>query len=204
LQAEGAREITWDDLMPFEEFPASPLDHLTPEIAIQLHGLMGIRAQKEAGRISDVSPLYERGVEIEYDLKSRGVEVEELIARYKDWEAEIGKLDRSVVTDLDAQEVRLPGYALPLEFTGTEVREFLLVPYVGACIHVPPPPPNQMVLVQLAEPYAIEDVFAPVWIEGRLRLEENEKSLYLTDGASSVLSGYTMEEATVEPYEVEN
>ena len=59
------------------------------------------------------------------------------------------KIRTSVVEELDGQTVRIPGYLLPLELIGDRVNEFLLVPYVGACIHVPPPPLNQIVSVKI-------------------------------------------------------
>ena len=49
----------------------------------------------------------------------------------------------ALVSDYDGKRVRIPGYIVPIGFDGVGVKEFLLVPYVGACIHVPPPPPNQ-------------------------------------------------------------
>jgi imidazolonepropionase-like amidohydrolase len=64
----------------------------------------------------------------------------------------------------------MPGYALPLEYDGKNVTEFLLVPWVGACIHTPPPPPNQIVYAKAAQPFPAKNRFAPVWIEGRLQI----------------------------------
>lgn len=54
-----------------------------------------------------------------------------------------------VEASLDGQRVRIAGFAVPLERSGEQVREFLLVPYFGACIHTPPPPANQIVHVIL-------------------------------------------------------
>lgn len=71
-----------------------------------------------------------------------------------------------IVTDYDDKTVRLPGYLLPLEFSADGVTEFLLVPYVGACIHVPPPPANQIVFVTTAEPYRSFGLFEPVYVTG--------------------------------------
>ena len=51
--------------------------------------------------------------------------------------------------EIDGAHVRIPGYLLPLELENDEATEFLLVPYQGACIHTPPPPPNQIVHVKL-------------------------------------------------------
>ena len=98
-----------------------------------------------------------------------------------------------VVEALNGQNVRLPGYIVPLDFEGTEVTEFLLVPYFGACIHVPPPPSNQIVYVKTVGPYPIDGMFAPVWVTGTLR---TEAFLNLLGDA-----GYTRKATLVEPYE---
>jgi hypothetical protein len=73
---------------------------------------------------------------------------------------------------LNDQYVKLPGYIVPLDSDeGGLVQEFLLVPYFGACIHVPPPPPNQIVFVKLAKPYNLTSMADPVWITGRLKTQ---------------------------------
>ena len=56
-----------------------------------------------------------------------------------------------VVTEYNDVQVKIAGYVLPLDFEDTTVKEFLLVPYIGACIHVPPPPPNQIIYVTSEE-----------------------------------------------------
>lgn len=73
---------------------------------------------------------------------------------------------------LDGQVVRLPGYVVPLDSDeGGLIQEFLLVPYFGACIHVPPPPPNQIVFVKLARPYNLKSMADPVWITGTMKTQ---------------------------------
>ena len=52
-----------------------------------------------------------------------------------------------VLEELNGQFVKIPGFVVPLEGTAELTTEFLLVPYFGACIHVPPPPSNQIVYV---------------------------------------------------------
>jgi hypothetical protein len=73
--------------------------------------------------------------------------------------------------DLNDRLIRLPGYALPLSFEEVGVTEFLLVPYIGACVHVPPPPANQIVLVTTAKPTVFRELFAAVWVTGTLQAE---------------------------------
>jgi uncharacterized protein len=81
-------------------------------------------------------------------------------------------LDFNVNKSLDGLSVRLPGFIVPLDaLKGREVSEFLLVPYFGACIHVPPPPPNQLVYVRMGKPAPIESIYDAYWITGKLRLE---------------------------------
>ena len=62
--------------------------------------------------------------------------------------------------------VRLAGFVVPLDFENSVVREFLLVPYVGACIHVPPPPANQIVYVTVEAGLEIDGLFEPVVVTG--------------------------------------
>lgn len=76
---------------------------------------------------------------------------------------------------LDKKMVRVPGFIVPLEDSATEATEFLLVPYQGACIHVPPPPPNQIVHVVMAKGRKVKfTMWDPYWIEGRLKIETVE------------------------------
>lgn len=76
------------------------------------------------------------------------------------------------VPALNGQQIRLGGYPVPLE-TDSKGRstEFFLVPYPGACIHVPPPPPNQIVMVRYPNGITLEDIYAPLWVDGTLRIE---------------------------------
>ena len=104
------------------------------------------------------------------------------------------------VASLDGKMVRIPGYALPLEHAGTGVTEMLLVPYVGACIHVPPPPANQTLFVKLSQSYKSDDLYEPVWITGRMKVKATNKSLTFVDGSAGVDSAYVVEDVTVTPY----
>jgi hypothetical protein len=71
------------------------------------------------------------------------------------------------VKALDGKYVKLPGYVVPLESdAGGMLEEFLLVPYFGACIHVPPPPPNQIVYVKLKKPFNLRSMGDPYWVTG--------------------------------------
>ena len=98
------------------------------------------------------------------------------------------------VAALDNREIRLAGYPVPLESDeqGRFV-EFFLVPYPGACIHVPPPPPNQIVLVRYPEGLRIDDIYAPLEVDGRLRVE--------TAGNELADAAYALNASAVRLYE---
>jgi len=93
---------------------------------------------------------------------------------------------------LDNASIRLPGYVVPLEATRDELKEFLLVPYFGACIHTPPPPANQIVHVVAATPAKGFRTMDTVWVSGRLKTVRGDSSM----GAS----GYRLDAALVERY----
>ncbi len=101
-----------------------------------------------------------------------------------------------VVPELDGQSVKLPGFVVPLTMDAKEIREFLLVPYFGACIHVPPPPANQTVYVVTAEDNAYRgELFDTVWVEGTMHVE------HFSDALGS--AGYRIDAVRISPYEEE-
>ncbi len=106
---------------------------------------------------------------------------------------EASNMPAPVVEALSGQKLKLPGYVIPIKYDGTTIEEFLLVPYMGACIHVPPPPENQMVYVVLKEPLVSSGLWDPVWVSGEMKTELSETQ-YAT-------AGYRMLKATIEPYE---
>ena len=73
-----------------------------------------------------------------------------------------------VVEALNGKRVQIGGYIVPLDFDATSVKEFLLVPFVGACIHVPPPPANQIIYVTSAKGIEVGKVFDPVYVTGTM------------------------------------
>ncbi|MGI9289980.1 MAG: DUF3299 domain-containing protein [Gammaproteobacteria bacterium] len=76
------------------------------------------------------------------------------------------------VTELDGKYVKVPGFIVPLESDeGGVLSEFLLVPYFGACIHTPPPPPNQIVYIKMKEPVEVINIWDPYWIIGTMKTD---------------------------------
>ncbi len=96
----------------------------------------------------------------------------------------------AIVPELDGKRVHIGGYVVPLDFEATTVKEFLLVPFVGACIHVPPPPPNQIIYVKAAKGFDVAGSFDPVYVTGTLKVASQYTGLAET--------GYTIDADKVE------
>jgi hypothetical protein len=98
----------------------------------------------------------------------------------------------AVRSDWNGRMVRLPGYVIPLDYAGTGVTTFMLVPYVGACIHVPPPPANQLVLVTTERPFESTGLFEAVTVTGT----------FATASAATELAdvGYAIAAQSIAPY----
>lgn len=151
---------------------AAQADQLDPETA---------EAADDARR-----SLAEAGLDVDYLFEQR-----ELIMARRE-EALLG-----VTTTHLGKTVIMDGYALPLRVQEGHVVEFLLVPWVGACIHTPPPPANQMVHVDYPEGFEAASMFTPIRLEGRLMHRPAEHSLFLVDGTRPVAASYSMEQATI-------
>ncbi len=93
---------------------------------------------------------------------------------------------------LDGKVVRIAGFMVPLEDNSKKVTEFLLVPTPQACIHVPPPPPNQMVLVDMETKNGADSAVGAIWVYGTLKIKSKRHQF----GESS----FTMVGTHVEPY----
>lgn len=87
---------------------------------------------------------------------------------------------------LDGAYIRMPGYVLPLEIGTEGVTDFILVPYVGACIHTPPPPPNQLVVAKAEKPWPSDQLWDAVWVVGTLRTALQSTEIAQTGYALSV------------------
>lgn len=195
---EAPRQIQWKDLVPVLAADAQ-MPKLTRQQALQLHDIAAVRDRREKGEpVSAIDVEDEQGNLRK--LKEAGVDAEGLLARRKEINDHKKLKTQTVNAELDGQVIRMPGYLLPLEFSGKEVTEFLLVPYVGACIHSPPPPPNQIVHVKPEKPVANLQVFAPIWVTGKMTTTSAKKSLSLVDGAADIDVGYSLRASVVEPY----
>lgn len=199
--AAEPRKIDWEELIPPQSEVPDPFDGLDTDDQIELGLIADVRQQLKLGYLTkdDDNVIFAR--ELEEKLSKKGLDIEALLAANDVFLAEIEKQNRQVVPELDGVTVRVPGYALPLEYADKAVSRMLLVPYVGACVHSPPPPPNQLIVVELTEPYKVSDIFEPVWITGRLAAKQATESLSYVDGTADIETGYSLTNGVIKPYE---
>ena len=201
VNAEDTREVTWDDLVPAELHFDDPFEKLTEDQLYNLALVARYREQKEA---KAKSPDFTKA---DYDeavskLKAENIDIDGLIARREEITEKRRLRGATANADLNGKNIRIPGYLLPLEFKEKKVTEFLLVPWVGACIHTPPPPPNQIVHVKLEKGFDIGDeVFTAVWVNGVMKTEKNNPELSFVDGKQNIDVSYVMKAKEVSLYE---
>lgn len=99
-----------------------------------------------------------------------------------------------VIAEFDKRKVRLPGFIVPLDFDDHQViTSFLLVPFFGACIHYPPPPPNQIIFATYEPGLTLDDLSDAFFIEGTIFTELKEHDL--------ATSAYSITVDRILPYE---
>jgi len=112
------------------------------------------------------------------------------------WTAVLNPSEVKFNEKLNNKEVKIPGYIIPLEYEGLDIKTFLLVPYIGACIHVPPPPANQIVYVDTAAAWDSLDWWEPVYVTGTIMIESRQMEFF-----EMVDIGYEILAGNVESYE---
>lgn len=82
------------------------------------------------------------------------------------------------IKELNGLKVKIAGYIVPVEVDGdSQMSEFFIVPYFGACIHVPPPPPNQIVYVKMDKGIALDSIYEAYWVTGRMQVSRKSTQL---------------------------
>lgn len=148
LPASAFKVIEWVDLMPKEDLKAL----LNP-------------------------PSYVTGVEDGSSEDQISSQIQNTLATASDDRYQQALASTRIIPEMEGQAIRIPGFIVPLEFDDEQtITQFFLVPFFGACIHVPPPPPNQMIFVNYPKGLKMNVLYGPQWISGTLKttLVENE------------------------------
>ncbi len=106
-------------------------------------------------------------------------------------------VSQAVRREFNEQTIRLPGFIVPLEFNDEQIiTSFFFVPFFGACIHQPPPPPNQIIYAQFEPGIRLDALYDPFWIEGTVFTTTVENEL--------ATASYSMDVASIKPYYDDN
>jgi hypothetical protein len=202
VQAAQPREPGWDDLVPASAAFDDPFAALSPDHLYLLATIASVRDAEASGSEPSVLTKQEAKDALA-ELETENIDVDGLLAR----RAEISEKRRqralSTNNELEGELIRMPGYVLPLEYEGQKVTQFLLVPFVGACIHTPPPPPNQIMHVLLDESNDFESrsVYEPMWVTGRISSKASTHNLYVQNGYGDFQIAHRLQADLVERYQ---
>ncbi|WP_231701144.1 DUF3299 domain-containing protein [Aliiruegeria sabulilitoris] len=196
-QAADPQEISWDTLAPPAAVIENPFETITYD---QMDTLRQILRFETGAEQSDDAEARTEAQALREQLSKDGLDVDGLFA------ARVAIMEKreaaasAVNEDIVGTSVRLPGYMLPLKFKDRKAVEFLLVPTVGACIHTPPPPANQIVHVVYPEGIEVDVLFRPVWITGTMVAQSSVQDVGYVDGQAPVSVSYSMQPVLVEKY----
>ena len=186
LAADSVKTLEWTDLMPDEDL------RLLEEMPAVDHGDL---SDEELAQDQNLDPL-------DRPDPALAGQVENAIARPmgtsptdeegRTWEDAL--VSTRTRLEFDGSRIRLPGFIVPLEFDDEmNISEFFLVPYFGACIHLPPPPPNQIIFVEYPQGLQLDALYDPFWVTGALKVQRVEND--------TALAVYAMEAEDVVVYE---
>lgn len=193
------QQIGWRDLTIPVDPQEDPYFALELEPRKALEELLFLESYREDDKDLP-EKVSQRVAELHEELAAAGLDAQALVEKEKAFKAKIVAQRSKVRTEWDGAEIRIPGYMLPLEFDGNQIVEFLLVPYVGACIHTPPPPANQIIHVRSKVSFKADGLFTPVWVTGKLTVEKSQQSVGLSDGVSGFEVGYALQATEVVEY----
>ncbi|CAH0530366.1 DUF3299 domain-containing protein [Vibrio hippocampi] len=186
--------IMWEDLIPPPseniEVPALNQQQVNQLFAVLNHQT---NSQTRALTEDEKRDLQHNTLQ----LKQAGFDANTLLAlRARALEIEHQRLT-SVNTKLDLRKVTIPGFVVPLEMDGMLTTKFLLVPIAGACIHTPPPPANQTIIVDIDQGFNLQDLYKVITVSGDIKAYEQDLPISFVDGTEVVSTGYTMKATTV-------
>lgn len=148
VHAQDFREVNWLELLP-----ATDRDALLSLPAVQ-HG---------ADPSNDARPT------LGGNLGAKAMNDQQVTAAWQ---------STNIVPEFNKLQVRIPGFVVPLEFDAAQnVTQFFLVPYFGACIHTPPPPPNQIIYVEVPGGFPLKSIYEPYYVEGIMAITMTHKEI---------------------------
>lgn len=194
ISAGEFQRIHWKDLFKKTQYE-DPFLSLTDDQKSDLGMLLRLRRLIEQDKITSDESLQEEK-QLTEKLTKQKVQIDFLLSQVEIIRAKRIAASKETNPDLKDKFIEMQGFVLPLKFQNKMVVEFLLVPWVGACIHTPPPPPNQIIYVK-SKPFAISKPFDHFKIRGQLKIIKSSQELFLVDGKGNIDTSYQIPQAQV-------
>lgn len=189
--AHAAETLSWDSLRPqnAQRQSLSPSDKaLVTEIYVY----------EVAQQSRKLSPMEHDGYIKRIELaEKRGLNVRQALDEVVSGKGQAN----AIIADLEVNDMKLSGFLVPLEMEGLVGTQFILVPTAGACIHTPPPPANQTILVDFPDGYEMQSLYTPVWVEGDIKAGGVSASVALSDGNQNIEIGYVIDASDIATYQ---
>ncbi|MBW3697752.1 DUF3299 domain-containing protein [Vibrio sp. T187] len=190
----------WEELRPNVATIEDPFKSLNVNQVDDLAYVAKYLQAKSDPNGSPSEELRKEYVESKARLEKANVDIEHLLSLREQITAQRKVLATQVNNEILDETHRVPGYITPVDFDGSKVTKFLFVPTAGACIHTPPPPANQMILVNYPQGIEVESLSTPMWIEGKLTSKRSNLDISYVDGEAEVSTLYSMNAANVDFY----
>lgn len=195
VNAKEVKQISWDTLNEhvIKKEIVNPFEDMNIEQIRKMQQIAIIQDIETSGQTVDETSK-ELGMKARQELTDEGIDVDALFQAREQIIAQREQEFASTNPKLNNADIEMQGFLLPLEFEGKKVKEFLLVPYVGACIHEPPPAPNQIVYAILKTPIEPPELsmFTAIKVTGVMTSERVEPELNLVDGAKPIPTSYSL------------
>ncbi|MCG7522790.1 DUF3299 domain-containing protein [Ruegeria sp. Ofav3-42] len=195
------RVVSWSDLVdtsaqsyedPFKDLGASDLVNLKVVVRVRQLLKNGLADQEELerakSRLEDAeSALIMAGVDIDWYVSQRFV-----VAERRERAAKSGN------PEVNGQQVTISGFAIPAPPNSDGTKMAYLVPQLGMCSHLPPPPPNQLVRLRLSEGESAVRLYERMQVTGQIQIEQSSETVFVVDGLQKMEATWSLEVASSE------
>ncbi|MCG9728774.1 DUF3299 domain-containing protein [Shewanella sp. Isolate13] len=193
LQTIEVQALDWQVLAP----TINEQDVSLPEVTESQKRLLATVIQlQDSAKAVDI----ENAVKARQRLLDEGVDVDAALDARARYMSLAQRRAESLNSEVNGKHVSMSGFVVPTKFNGVKATEFLLLPYAGACIHMPPPAANQIVKLSYPPGFEVENVQFPVTVRGTINAGKQTELVQLVDGKMNVTMGYAMDALTIEKY----
>ncbi|GAM66403.1 hypothetical protein JCM19236_3855 [Vibrio sp. JCM 19236] len=188
--ALSANPITWHDLIPKVQTPTETLPQLSASELTLFQEVLAYKLASERRELTKDETLgYQQRLQ---RAKKENLDIDHLLdIRNRYLEAQKQAIN-TTVKDLPSDEVTIQGFLVPLEMDGMKTTRFLLVPTAGACVHTPPPPINQIIVVDFEQGFELQSLETPVSVSGFINAKKNNLNVNFSDGNQDIKTGYRL------------